>query len=196
VVAFRRPAFEKEQTMSRFALIDPASASSPASEMLAAVRRKLGLVPNMTRVMANAPATLNAYLSFTGALAEGTLDKRVGELIALTVAQANGCDYCLAAHTAIGGMLKMPAADLVAARDATNADARTRAILVFARQVTDTRGHVTDADVATLRAAGVTDGEIAEVIAHVALNFFTNLVNSVALTDIDFPVAPALRDAA
>lgn len=182
--------------MSRLALIDPATAASPAREMLVAVRGKLGIVPNMTRVMANAPAVLNGYLSFAGALAEGTLDKRLGELIALTVAQANSCDYCLAAHTAIGGMLKVPGADLVAAREARSADARTRAILVFARKVTDTRGHVADDDVATLRLAGLTDGEIAEVVAHVALNFFTNLFNSVALTDVDFPLAPALRAAA
>ena len=101
--------------MSRLPLINPAIAAAPADDLLAAVRAKLGIVPNMTRAMANSPAVLKAYLAFGTALAEGRVDKRTGELIALVVAETNGCDYCLAAHTAIGGMLKIAGDELAAA---------------------------------------------------------------------------------
>lgn len=181
--------------MSRVPLIDPAAAG-PAHDLLAAVRGKLGIVPNMTRAMANSPAVLKAYLAFGEALGGGRIDKRTGELIALTVAETNGCDYCLAAHTAIGGMLKIAADDLVAARGAAHRDPRTQAILAFARKVVVARGHVDDGDVAALRSAGLDDAEIADVVGHVAINVFTNLFNSTMRTDIDFPVAAPLKRAA
>jgi len=181
--------------MSRVPLVDPAT-DGPANDLLAAVRAKLGIVPNMTRAMANSPAVLKAYLAFGEALGGGRVDKHTGELIALTVAETNGCDYCLAAHTAIGGMLKIGADDLVAARGAAHRDPRTRAILAFARKVVVARGHVHDADVAALRIAGLDDAEIADVVGHIAINVFTNLFNSAMRTDIDFPVAAPLKRAA
>ena len=117
-------------------------------------------------------------------------------MIALTVAEANGCDYCLSAHTAIGGLLKIPASELDAARDGVSADPKTAAILRFARTVVDTRGKVADGDVAALRGAGASDAEIAEVVAIAALNVFTNLFNNVAATDVDFPRVSARLAAA
>ena len=181
--------------MARIALTDP-NADTPARPLLAAVRAKLGLVPNMTRAMAASPAVLKAYLAFGEALGGGRLDRRTGELIALAVAEANGCDYCLAAHTALGGLLKIGGDELADARRGLGRDARTAAILAFARRVIVERGHVDDADVAGLRAAGLDDGEIAEVIGHVAINAFTNLFNSAVRTDVDFPAAAPLRRAA
>jgi len=182
--------------MTRIALIDPAAAAAPAHDLLAAVRAKLGIVPNMTRAMAASPAVLKAYLAFGEALGGGRLDKRTGELIALAVAQENDCAYCLAAHTAIGGMLRIDAGDLAAARGGVHRDPRTQAILAFARKIVALRGHVRDADVAAVRAAGLDDADIAEVVGHVAINAFTNLFNSTVLTDVDFPAAPALKEAA
>jgi len=182
--------------MSRLPLIDPAHAAGPARDLLGAVRAKLGLVPNMTRAMANSPAVLRAYLAFGEALGSGRIDKRTGELIALVVAETDGCDYCLAAHTAIVGMLKLAADDLANARRATARDARTAAILAFARKLVVERGHVDDTDMASLRAAGLDDGEIADVVGHVAINVFTNLFNSAARTDVDFPVVAPLKQAA
>ena len=88
--------------MPRIQALDPASATGRAKELLDGVRRKLGRTPNLMRTMANSPAVLEAYLGFSGALAGGTLPVKLREQIALAVAQVNGCDYCLAAHTAIG----------------------------------------------------------------------------------------------
>jgi len=177
--------------MSRLPLIDPAHATGDAKPLLDAVGKKLGLVPNMTRAMANSPAALKAYLEFSGALAGASLSARTRELIALTVGEVNGCDYCVAAHTAIGGMLGLKGESLTAARAGKSDDARTAAVLRFARALVLQRGLVSDADLRDVRAAGVTDGEIAETVATVALNVFTNWFNHVAETPIDFPaVAP------
>ena len=178
--------------MSRLPLIDPAIATGPAKSLLDAVGKKLGLVPNMTRAMANSPAVLQAYLDFGAALGGAKLNARVRELIALAVGEVNGCPYCLAAHTAIGGSLGLSREDLLAARQAASGDARTAGLLAFARALVLQRGLVSDADLRAVRAAGVSDAEIAEVVAVVALNVLTNWFNHVAQTPVDFPAAEPL----
>jgi uncharacterized peroxidase-related enzyme len=182
--------------MPRLNPIDPARADARAKPLLDAVQAKLGITPNMMKTMALSPSVLQGYLDFNGALAGASVNARTRELIAIAVAESNGCDYCLSAHTAIGGLLKIPAADLDGARDIRNADAKIAATLRFARTVVDTRGKVEDADLAAIRDAGATDAEIAEVVAIAALNVFTNLFNNVARTDIDFPRVSARLAAA
>ena len=179
--------------MARLATIDPADATGRSKDLLDAVRTRLGIVPNMTRGMAANPVVLDAYVGFLGTLGGGRLDARLRELIALAVAEANGCDYCLSAHTAIGGMLKLAPDVLVAARTGEVADPRIRGALQFARRVVAMSGHVTDADLAAVKHAGYDDAEIGEIVANVAINVFTNFFNSVAATDIDFPVVTARR---
>lgn len=178
--------------MSRLPLIDPASASGAAKPLLDAVGQKLGLVPNMTRAMANSPAVLEAYLQFSGSLEGASLNARTRELVALAVGEVNGCGYCVSAHTAIGGTLGLDGATLVAARRAKSDDPRTEAVLRLARALVLQRGLVSDAELREVRAAGVTDGQIAEIVATTVLNVFTNWFNHVAETPIDFPRAPAL----
>lgn len=178
--------------MSTFTLVAPESAQGQAKDLLAAVKTKLGVVPNMTRAMVRAPAVLDAYLQMNGALAKGALPAKTREQIALAVGQANRCDYCLAAHTTIGKMVGLAPEQILAARKGHAADASTDALLVFARTVVEKRGLVDAADLAAVRAAGFDDDAIAEVVANVALNLFTNYFNHVAGTQIDFPAAPAL----
>lgn len=177
--------------MSRLTLIDPAEPTA-AKPLLDAVARKLGLVPNMTRAMANSPAVLNAYLQFSGALAGASLSARTRELVALAVGEVNGCGYCVAAHTAIGGSLGIAADELLDARASRATDPRTAAVLRLARTLVLQRGLVSDADLREARTAGVTDPEIAETVATVALNVFTNWFNHLAQTPIDFPAVPPL----
>ena len=106
--------------MSRISQIVPESATGKARELLDAVKSKLGLVPNMTRAMANAPAALDGYLSLSGAVEAGHLSVADRERIALAVAEANGCDYCLAAHSYIGkNVAKLSEAEINAARNAS-----------------------------------------------------------------------------
>ena len=179
--------------MSRIQQIDPTTAIGPAKELLDTVKSKLGLVPNMTRAMANASAVLDGYLQFSGALNKGTLSAKVREQIALAVAQSNGCEYCLAAHSTIGRMVGLTADQILDARHGNAIDPKADALIRFAHRVVDTRGRVSDGDIENMRDAGFDDGTIAEVIANVALNVFTNYFNNAIETDLDFPRAPELK---
>jgi len=176
----------------RLAAIDPAAAQGKAKTLLTAVNAKLGLTPNMMRTMAQSPAVLDAYLAFSGALTGGVLSGAVREQIALTVGEANGCGYCVAAHSALGKLAGLDAVQINAARTGAAADPKTDAILALATAVTRHKGNVPDAALAAARTAGVTDPEIAEVVANVALNILTNYFNELAHTTVDFPAAPAL----
>ena len=178
--------------MQRIQSVNPQTAQGRAKELLDAVKAKLGLVPNMTRLMAVSPPVLEAYLGFIGALGHGVLPARVREQLALDVGEANHCDYCVSAHSALGKRAGLTDQDILDSRRGTSTDLKADVLLRLARTVVEKRGLVEDADLAAVREAGYGDAEIAEVVAHVALNIFTNYFNNVAGTTIDFPKAPAL----
>lgn len=178
--------------MSRLNVVNPVEANDKVKGLLGAVKAKLGVVPNLTKVMANGPAVLEGYLGLSGALGGGTLTAKLREQLALTIGEANGCDYCLSAHSASGKRLGLTDGQVIAAREGRSEDPKAGAALAFARRVVDARGKVTDADLFAVRDAGFTDGEIAEIVAHVALNTLTNYLNNVAETEIDFPKAQPL----
>jgi uncharacterized peroxidase-related enzyme len=173
--------------MPRITPLDPASATGKAKQLLDAVQAKLGLTPNLMKTLATAPAALEGYLNFSGALAGGGLDAKFREQIALAVAQANSCEYCLAAHTALGSLAGLQADEIAASRSSRSSDARRDAGLKFAQAIVVQRGGVSDAAVNKVRTAGFSDGEITEIVANVALNIYTNYVNHVAQTSVDFP---------
>jgi uncharacterized peroxidase-related enzyme len=180
-------------TMTR--IVTPTADNTPAASMplLDAVNKQLGVIPNLMKVVGNSPAALEGYLSLSGALGKGTLGAKTGERIALAVAELNGCNYCLSAHSYLAANLaKLDAAEIEANRRGSSDDAKAAAAVLFATQVVKARGHVVDADVAAVKAAGFSQGEIIEIVVHVALNTLTNYVNEVAQTEIDFPVAAAL----
>ncbi len=178
--------------MPRLEALNPDNATGPAKELLDAVQAKMGKTPNILRTLANSPAALNAYLGFSDALKDGALSPALRECIALTVAEGSGCDYCLAAHTTMGKMAGLGDEDMINCRKGESSDGKTAAAIHFARRLMDTNGFVEDGDLATVREAGFNDGDIAEIVAVVSLNLFTNYFNHVAETEIDFPAAPAL----
>jgi uncharacterized peroxidase-related enzyme len=182
--------------MSRIDPIDPAITTGPAKALFDGVQRKLGCVPNLFRVLGNAPAALNAYLGFNAALSGGGLGAKQREQIALAVAETNQCDYCLSAHTFIGSKLGLSEQDILAARHGQAADPRANAILELARNIVVQRGELGAKGVAAARAAGLTDADIVETIANVALNIFSNYVNHIAGTEIDFPAVKLASDPA
>lgn len=168
--------------------IDAASATGKTKQILDGFQKALGTVPNVVLTLANSPAAVNAYSSFSAALAEGKLSAKTRQQLAIAVANANSCDYCLSAHTAIGKLVGLGADDLSRAQAADAVDDKTAAALRFAVKVVKERGHLPASEVDTLRAAGYSDGEVVEIIGHVALNIFTNYFNHIAGTEIDFPV--------
>ena len=138
--------------------------------------------------MANQPAVLEAFLGLGAALSKGSFDSKTREAIALTVAGANTCDYCASAHSAISKSLKVDQSEIDSRLKGRSADPKLAALLTFAKTIVDKQGLVSNDEIGAVRAAGYNDGAIAEVTAHVAANVFTNYINHVAQTDIDFPV--------
>jgi uncharacterized peroxidase-related enzyme len=180
--------------MSRLAtpatVADAPAASQP---MLDAVKKQLGSVPNLFRVVSNSPAALEGYLGLSSALGKGTLPAPTRERIALAVAEINGCSYCLSAHSYLGKhMAKLDDAEILANRKGRSADPKADAAVRFAASVAKARGHVSDEDVRAVKLAGYDDAQVVEIVMHIALNTWTNYINEVAQTVVDFPAAPAL----
>lgn len=173
--------------MSHVPLIDPAQTTADRAAVLSQVQQAFGTVPNMFRAVANSPAALRSMWGSFGALGGGTLPAKLGEQIAVAVADRNRCGYCLAAHTVLGRKAGATAEEMAAAQAGHAADPKTDAALRFALQLVEQRGQVGGDDVRRLREVGFTDEGIVEIVAHVALNLFTNYVNVALNVPVDFP---------
>jgi uncharacterized peroxidase-related enzyme len=168
------------------------TAPETAQPLLQAVKKQLGVVPNMFRAISNSPAALEGYLGLNGALAKGMLEAPTRERIALAVAEVNGCDYCLSAHTYLGKNLsKLSDIEIAANRDGGSTDAKADAAVRFAVKLVEARGHPSNEDLQAVKQAGYTDAQVIEIVLHVALNTLTNYINETVKTEIDFPVVTA-----
>lgn len=177
--------------MARISYPDSIDTAPAASQpFLTKVQGQLGSVPNLFRLVSTSPAALEGFLGLSGALGKGTLGAKTGERIALAVANVNHCTYCNSAHGYIAkNLVKLSDEEIEANRRGGSTDAAANAAVAFAKQVTETRGQVSAADLDVVRAAGFTDAQLVEIVAHVALNTLTNYVNEVFGTEVDFPVA-------
>lgn len=170
-----------------------ADAPLAAQPLLEAVKKQIGSVPNLFRVVSDSPAALEGYLGLNAALGKGTLPAATRERVALAVAEINACDYCLSAHSFMGkNLAKLDEAEILANRKGHSNDPKADAAVHFAAQVTKARGHVSDDDLRAVKMAGYDDAQVVEIVLHVALNTWTNYINSVAQTVIDFPLAKSL----
>lgn len=177
--------------MTRITYPDSIEAAPEASRpLLEEVNKMLGSTPNLFRLASVSPAALEGYLGIFGALGKGKLPAPTRERVALAIAEYNKCGYCLSAHTYLAANLaKLSPEEIAANRQGRSTDAKADAAVAFAMNVAENRGHVADDDLAAVRAAGYDDAQIVEIVQHVALNVWTNYLNSVARTEIDFPVA-------
>ena len=178
--------------MTRIQPVTKDKADSAQLVILDTVQKKMGMIPNLVSTMTNSPAVANAYLGFSQQLSTGSLSPRLREQLSLVVGEENSCDYCLAAHTALGKGAGLSEPETCDARRAEAKDDAERAALEFAQKIVKDRGVVSDDDIHQVREAGYTDGEISEIVANVALNIFTNYFNHVAGTEVDFPAVPAM----
>ncbi|OJY97056.1 MAG: carboxymuconolactone decarboxylase [Lysobacterales bacterium 63-13] len=181
--------------MTRVPLIDRNATSAERKQTLDAIHAAFGATPAMFRAVANSPAALNSMWGSFAALGDGAIGARLGEQIAVAIANRNACNYCLAAHTALGMKAGMSAEVMAAAQAGESSEPKTRAALQFALKLIEQRGQVEAADVENVRKAGFNDEEIVEILAHVALNLFTNYVNVALDVPVDFPTV-RLRHAA
>lgn len=150
------------------------------------------MVPKIFATIGHSPAALAALLEATQRLAGGELGAREIELVNVATSELNGCGYCVAAHTALGRRAVLSDEELAAARRGQGANRREQAILDLVRRAVRTGGSYAGTELARARAAGLSDGAIMEVLAHVGLKTFTNAAALIAQVEIDFPRPPEL----
>lgn len=176
-------------------LLDAKTASPESGALLEQIHASFGVTPNMFKAIAHSPAALRSMAGSFAALGQGTLDRLLGEKIAVAVAERNACEYCLAVHMVLGRKAGASADEMLAAQGGEASDPKTAAALRFALKLVNERGQVAPADVQGLRDVGFTDAQIVEVLAHVALNLYTNYVNVAFRVPVDFPAAALRRQA-
>ncbi|HRD77678.1 MAG TPA: peroxidase-related enzyme [Hyphomicrobiaceae bacterium] len=179
--------------MSHVNLVDPASANAAVKPTFDQIKTAFGVVPNMFKTVANSPAALQSMWGSFGALGDGSIGAKLGEQIAVAVADRNNCNYCLAAHTVLGQKAGASATEMVEAQSGRSADPKTAAALAFVIKVVENRAAVSASDVQALRTVGFDDGAIVEILAHVALNLFTNYLNVALDVPVDFPAVKLSR---
>ncbi|SHG65108.1 carboxymuconolactone decarboxylase family protein [Massilia sp. CF038] len=177
--------------MSRLHTIPAAQATGAAATLFAAIKGKIGMVPNAYAVIGNnSPLALEAALALDGALAKSSLSAREIEVVKLVVSEGAACDYCLAAHTLIGKKAGLSKAAILALRHGTpSADERADALATFVREVGASKGTVAAPVLAAVKSAGYTDAQVVDALLVIASITFTNLVNRVNDTALDFPAA-------
>jgi len=174
--------------MSRIAALDPETTLGESRPIFDAIHRKLGMVPMMMRVMGNSPAVLNAYLSFSEALAKNVIGSKLTELIALTVVNKNSCEYCTTAHVFIAShILKLDHEIIALALEGRASSKKLQSALSFVTELVEKNGNVSDQTIQNMRLEGFTDSDIIEISACTALNMFTNIINNISKPEIDFP---------
>lgn len=167
--------------------IESQFAPAASQPLLIQIQQAFGATPNMFKAVANSPAALQSMWAAFGALGKGTLGAKLGEQIAVAIANRNRCEYCLAAHTVLGQKAGASAAEMTAAQTGQSADAKTSAVLTFALRVIEQRAQIANVDVASLREVEIDDEQIVEIMAHIALNLFTNYINVALDIPVDFP---------
>ncbi|MFI5614568.1 carboxymuconolactone decarboxylase family protein [Amycolatopsis sp. NPDC051903] len=150
----------------------------------------------MFATLAANPAVLDIVMTLQGKIGR-VLDAKTRHTIALAVSQTNGCDYCQATHSYVSSELGgMSHDDIELARTGSSTDPRRAAVARFAQRVVETRGQVSDADIAAVRGAGYTDGQIQAIVTIAVVFLLTNFLNNVNQTDVDIPATRAENTAA
>lgn len=178
--------------MSRLQSVSPEKAQGKTAELYSAIKASLGGVPNLFQALGNSPKALETFLGIGGGLKGSLLSSLEQGAIALTVAQANGCDYCLSAHTVLGGMLKLSPEEMVANRNGSSLDQKRKALIELTKEIVNEKGRISDKTLSNFKAAGYTDAHVPEVLLSIIQNTYTNYFNNLNHTEVDFPQAPKI----
>lgn len=173
--------------MSYIAPLPRHQAEPAIAATLDAIQKKIGMVPNLYLTLARSPAALNGLLGLNDAIAGGQLNAREREIVALATSQANGCQYCLSAHTLLGKHAGLSPEQALQARAGKGSEPREAALAQLARDMVEQRGHISATQLDSCRSAGLSESELLEVVTHVAATVLTNYTNNIARTAIDFP---------
>ena len=173
--------------MSNIPLINPDDTSGAHADLFNQIHTTFGVVPNMFKAIGNSSAALESMWTSFGALGNGVLDAKLGEQIAVLIANINRCEYCLAAHTVLGENAGATPTEMSEAQGGKSSDPKTQAVLDFAKKLVENRANVSKSDITILQENGFNDADVAEILAHVALNIFTNYTNIAFDVPLDFP---------
>jgi len=175
--------------MSRLTAIEPETATGAAAEIFAKIRRAIGRVPNAyATIGTQSPEALGALLSTEAVIAAGTLTKADVETVKLVVSAVAGCDYCVAAHRLAGkaaGLTRFEIQQVLAG--ALTGDEKRDVLVHYVAMLVTTHGTVPRSEVDAMLEAGYTERQLIEIALAMASISFTNLVNRVNDTTIDFP---------
>ena len=165
---------------------------SPANQgLFDALQGQLGFVPNLYATLAHSENALGTYLALQSA--KSSLNAKAREIVNLVVSQVNECEYCLAAHTALGKMNGFTDSQILDIRAGTAAsDARLDALAKLTRSIAINRGHADQALVNAFFAAGWTKENLVDVIVTIGDKTVTNYLHATTRVPVDFPAAPAL----
>jgi uncharacterized peroxidase-related enzyme len=173
--------------MSRIAIPARDDIAAESREMLDAIAKQLRFVPNLFRTVSISPNALAGLVNFRTAIA-GALDMQTLTRIALAVSQVNECQYCLSLHTHLGiNYGGLSPSEMALNRQGTSGNARAKTLVGFVQKLMRLRGKVTEEDLQSMRDAGYNDAQIIEIVTASGYYLFTNLINNVFDTAVDFP---------
>jgi uncharacterized peroxidase-related enzyme len=173
--------------MARIELPTREQAPAETHEILDAMQQRLGFLPNGLRLLSLSPSALQAFVGLQTTMSHG-LDAKTQEAVALAVSRANGCSYCVATHCFITRANSQTAPDEITLNlEGKSSDPKRAAAAAFAKRIIDTHGKVSDTDLAAVRAAGYSDGQIIELTALAARYTMTNFLNNMAEVEVDIP---------
>ena len=180
--------------MSIISQVSKEKAPADLKQIYEQINKKMGKVPNMFLHMGNSTPVLLSYFLESDLANKTSIPTPLREAISLTVAEINGCNYCLAAHSALAKMHGYDEEKIKVARTGYSADAKENAILQFAKKIVEKRGSLEPREIEEVKKAGVSDKEIVEILFLVHLDIFTNYFNNLVGPEIDFPKAPKLGE--
>jgi uncharacterized peroxidase-related enzyme len=180
--------------MKTLKALKPDQVDESTKEVFAAIKQKVGMLPNLYAAMGNSPMLLQGFLAFEATLKEGTFSNKENEAIALAVSQINNCQYCLAAHSTIGKMNGYSEDEVIDIRKRTIADAKLNALVTLAAELTEKRGKASQESIDNFLSVGYSHKAFAELIGMVAIRSITNYIFSNGEFDIDFPKAAVLEE--
>ena len=177
--------------MNTFAIPTRATVSPDNQALFDSLKQQLGMVPNLYATLAHSDTALGTYLDLQNA--KSSIVGKAREVVNLVVSQVNRCEYCLAAHTVIGGMVGFSAEQILEIRQGrASFDARLDALARLVLNLAENRGHADPALVDAFLAAGWTPGHLVDAIVVIGDKTVTNYLHGSTRVPVDFPAAPAL----
>jgi AhpD family alkylhydroperoxidase len=177
--------------MTTFNVPNRGEVSANNQEIFDALKKGLGMIPNLYAVMAHSDNSLGNYLSFQNA--KTTFSNKEKQAVNLVVSQVNACLYCQAAHTTLGKMNGFTEEQTIEIRKGVvSFDTKLNALVVLAKEITEKRGFASDATISNFLKAGYSKGQVVELVMLVSEKIAMNYLHAITKVEIDFPIAKSI----